>query len=67
MTASRKLGDEVCPECHGEADIFFVWHDRIVKRCRDCKHKWLEEVVKPPIEFVGRGGWVRFNVKERLS
>lgn len=58
------IADELCPECHAVPTIVTAAPRRIVKRCSTCTHVWNELPTRPPVEFVGRGGWVQFNDEE---
>lgn len=49
------IADQHCPECRGVPDLLLVRKDSLVKRCKDCGHKWNEERVP---EKVGVNGWI---------
>lgn len=55
------LPDELCPECHGDPRLILVSADRLIRKCYQCGHQYSEEVIRPAVEFVGRGGWVRLK------
>jgi hypothetical protein len=48
--------DDLCPECNAESpEDCLARPDRIVRRCRECGHRWNEAREAP---IVRRGGWV---------
>ena len=53
----------MCQECgHDDGfDLLLVSKDRLLKRCRGCAHKWLEERerdTKPRLPGIRKGGWI---------